>query len=188
MGHPRTPVNSKNAISLHSSNLQGPEHLFKILIGQLCAPEIAHGRSHGFSADEPDEVVLDMELDGYRYLVLRTLKSSREPVELSPREKEIVRMVAQGHPNKIIATVLNISSWTVCTHLRRVFAKLGVGSRAAMVARLHDLGTIGSGALQRHPAATGGGPPQRVKKSDTDSAPGLPKGIQKLQWTRGRTA
>lgn len=45
-------------------------------------------------------------------------------------------MVAQGHPNKIIAAVLNISSWTVCTHLRRIFAKLGVTSRAAMVARL----------------------------------------------------
>jgi hypothetical protein len=45
-------------------------------------------------------------------------------------------MVAQGHPNKVIAAVLNISCWTVCTHLRRIFAKLGVGSRAAMVARL----------------------------------------------------
>jgi hypothetical protein len=45
-------------------------------------------------------------------------------------------MVADGHSNKIIADVLNISSWTVCTHVRRIFAKLGVGSRAAMVARL----------------------------------------------------
>jgi hypothetical protein len=45
-------------------------------------------------------------------------------------------MVAEGHSNKIIAEVLSISSWTVCTHLRRIFAKLGVGSRAAMVARL----------------------------------------------------
>ncbi|MGZ4888901.1 MAG: LuxR C-terminal-related transcriptional regulator, partial [Candidatus Angelobacter sp.] len=34
-----------------------------------------------------------------------------------------------------IADVLNISSWTVCTHVRRIFAKLGVGSRAAMVAK-----------------------------------------------------
>jgi hypothetical protein len=44
--------------------------------------------------------------------------------------------VAQGHSNKIIGDVLNISSWTVCTHLRRIFAKIGVGSRAAMVAKL----------------------------------------------------
>jgi DNA-binding CsgD family transcriptional regulator len=64
------------------------------------------------------------------------------PVRLSPREQEIVRMVAKGHPNKIIADVLNISSWTVCTHLRRIFAKLGVGSRAAMVAQLLQVGVI----------------------------------------------
>ena len=45
-------------------------------------------------------------------------------VQLSPREHEIVRMVAQGHPNKV-SDVLNISSWTVCIRLRRIFAKLG---------------------------------------------------------------
>jgi Bacterial regulatory proteins, luxR family len=38
--------------------------------------------------------------------------------------------------------VLNISGWTVCTHLRRIFAKLGVGSRAAMVAKLFDVGSL----------------------------------------------
>jgi DNA-binding CsgD family transcriptional regulator len=54
----------------------------------------------------------------------------------SPREQEISRMVAKGCPNKTIAGVLNISCWTVCTHIRRIFAKLGVASRAAMVARL----------------------------------------------------
>ena len=63
-------------------------------------------------------------------------------IQLSPREQEIVRMVAKGHPNKVIADVLSISSWTVCTHLRRIFAKLGVGSRAAMVAQLLDLGIL----------------------------------------------
>lgn len=45
-------------------------------------------------------------------------------------------MVAQGYPNKAIASLLEISSWTVSSHLRRMYAKLGVSSRAAMVARL----------------------------------------------------
>jgi len=45
-------------------------------------------------------------------------------------------MVARGYPNKTIASVLDISAWTVSTHLRRIFAKLGVSSRAAMVAEL----------------------------------------------------
>jgi DNA-binding CsgD family transcriptional regulator len=90
----------------------------------------------------PEEVLIDVELDGTRYLLVRMPPPMRNRVQLSPREQEIVRMVAQGHPNKVIADVLNISSWTVCTHLRRIFAKLGVSSRAAMVAQLLDLGTI----------------------------------------------
>ena len=89
-----------------------------------------------------EEVLIDMEVDGSRYLLLRMPLPSGKRIQLSPREQEIVRMVAKGHPNKVIADVLNISSWTVCTHLRRIFAKLGVGSRAAMVAQLLDTGAL----------------------------------------------
>jgi DNA-binding CsgD family transcriptional regulator len=89
-----------------------------------------------------EEVLVDTEVDGFRYLLVRMPNSGRNRVQLSPREQEIVRMVAKGHPNKVIADVLNISSWTVCTHLRRIFAKLGVGSRAAMVAQLLELGVL----------------------------------------------
>jgi DNA-binding CsgD family transcriptional regulator len=83
-----------------------------------------------------EEILLDMDLCGHRYLLIRMSLLGCSRVHLSPREQEIVRMVAKGHPNKVIADVLNISSWTVCTHLRRIFAKLGVTSRAAMVAHL----------------------------------------------------
>jgi DNA-binding CsgD family transcriptional regulator len=51
-------------------------------------------------------------------------------------------MVAEGYPNKTIATVLDISSWTVSTYLRRIFAKLDVRSRAAMVARALEEGLL----------------------------------------------
>jgi DNA-binding CsgD family transcriptional regulator len=89
-----------------------------------------------------EDVLLDTELDGCRYLLVRMPCPHGTQVRLSPREKEIVRMVAKGHSNKIIADVLSISSWTVCTHLRRIFAKLGVGSRAAMVARIVEIGHL----------------------------------------------
>jgi DNA-binding CsgD family transcriptional regulator len=92
----------------------------------------------------PEEVLVDLDLDGYRYLLLRMPSMGHCRIRLSPREQEIVRMVAKGHPNKVIADVLNISSWTVCTHLRRIFAKLGVGSRAAMVAQLLEIGALSS--------------------------------------------
>jgi ATP/maltotriose-dependent transcriptional regulator MalT len=82
-----------------------------------------------------------LELDGARYLVVRLPKPVTR-IQLSPREWEIVRMVAQGLPNKVIAGVLNISCWTVCTHLRRIFAKLRVNTRAAMVARIREINQI----------------------------------------------
>ena len=58
---------------------------------------------------------------------------------LTKREGEIATLVAQGNSNKQIANQLHISEWTVSTHLRRVFVKLGVDSRAAMVYRCADL-------------------------------------------------
>ena len=80
-------------------------------------------------------LVLDMDVDGLRCLVLVEAHVDVHR-ELSPREHEIARMVGQGYPNKTIAAILGISSWTVSTHLRRMFAKLGVRSRAEMVARV----------------------------------------------------
>jgi DNA-binding CsgD family transcriptional regulator len=83
-------------------------------------------------------VVLDLVVDGFRCVVTRLAQEPAGGLLLSPREMEIARMVAKGYPNKTIAAVLEISSWTVSTHLRRMFAKLGVTSRAAMVARLME--------------------------------------------------
>lgn len=83
-----------------------------------------------------DDVVLDVIVDGYRCLILRV--DPPTGTQLSPREREIARMVAEGHPNKTIAAVLEISTWTVGTYLRRIFAKLNVTSRAAMVAKLME--------------------------------------------------
>jgi Response regulator containing a CheY-like receiver domain and an HTH DNA-binding domain len=89
------------------------------------------------------EIILDEEVDGIRCLLVRLqARPERAQVMLSPREQEIARMVAEGYPNKTIAAVLDISSWTVCTHLRRIFAKLNVRSRAAMVAQLLEEGLI----------------------------------------------
>ncbi|HYB56852.1 MAG TPA: LuxR C-terminal-related transcriptional regulator [Alphaproteobacteria bacterium] len=91
---------------------------------------------------DAEHVLLDADIDGDRYLLIKMPQAERKSLPLSPRELEIVRMVAQGHQNKAIAVVLNISSWTVCTHLRRIFAKLSVSSRAAMVARLTEFGAM----------------------------------------------
>ena len=82
-------------------------------------------------------VLVQFDVDGLScQVVVQDQPVERAGVSLSPREEEIVRMVARGCTNRMIASVLDISEWTVGTHLRRVFTKLDVNSRAAMVARL----------------------------------------------------
>lgn len=82
--------------------------------------------------------VLDCTELGMRCVLVPT--AARPHELLSPRENEIAGMVGLGYTNRAIATVLEISLYTVSTHLRRIFTKLGVGSRAAMVAALsHQL-------------------------------------------------
>ena len=96
-------------------------------------------RSGEYDADEREGVLLDVTIGHVRCLLVHQEPALR--VTLSPRERQIALMVAHGRTNQAIATSLDISVWTVSTHLRRIFAKLAVSSRAEMVARLladHD--------------------------------------------------
>ncbi|MDQ7820725.1 MAG: helix-turn-helix transcriptional regulator [Armatimonadota bacterium] len=87
------------------------------------------------------EVLCEVEVDGSRY-VLSRITPAPAGVTLSPRERQIAALVARGLPTKAIAAALSISAWTVATHLRRIYHRLGVGSRAAMVARLLEDGVL----------------------------------------------
>jgi DNA-binding CsgD family transcriptional regulator len=111
---------------------QGVRDALELLIKEIGAHGEAH-RPRG-NAKRPG-ILLDVDVDGVRCLLIRS-DPELPPATLSPREQEIARMVGMGYPNKTIASVLEISTWTVGTHLRRIFTKLGVSSRAAMVARL----------------------------------------------------
>ena len=55
---------------------------------------------------------------------------------LSRREREVSELVAGGHTNREIARRLEVSEKTVESYLSRIFAKLGVSSRAAVAARV----------------------------------------------------
>lgn len=54
--------------------------------------------------------------------------------ELTPREIEILQLIAEGKTNKEIAYVLNLSEQTVKTHARKIFQKMNVADRAQAVA------------------------------------------------------
>lgn len=61
---------------------------------------------------------------------------------LSPRELEVLRLIARGATNRDIAGKLFITEATVKTHLLHVFAKLGVKDRAAAVAAAYETGLL----------------------------------------------
>jgi DNA-binding NarL/FixJ family response regulator len=62
---------------------------------------------------------------------------------LSPREREVLVLVARGTSNRAIAEELFVSEATVKTHLVHVYDKLGVKDRAAAVATAYERGILG---------------------------------------------
>ncbi len=109
-------------------------------LGDLVSALVRRASPAESSTPPASDVLLDMNVDGVRCVLVRNDGAAEAP--LSPRELEIARMIAAGHPNKTIAAVLDISAWTVGTHLRRIFGKLRVTSRAAMVAKLMERRTF----------------------------------------------
>jgi PAS domain S-box-containing protein len=67
-------------------------------------------------------------------------RSPREerPGHLSPRELEVAELLAIGHTNAEVASILHLSVRTIEHHRSRVFHKLGVRSRAGLVRTLQD--------------------------------------------------
>ena len=61
---------------------------------------------------------------------------------LSPREHEVMRLVATGSTNREIAEKLGVGEETVKTLVARTFSKLGVHRRAEAVAAAHNLGLL----------------------------------------------
>jgi DNA-binding CsgD family transcriptional regulator len=55
---------------------------------------------------------------------------------LTPREREVTRLVARGLTTDAIAARLYLSAWTVQDHIKAIFGKVGVATRGELVARL----------------------------------------------------
>ena len=76
----------------------------------------------------------------------RLIGNLRSPVQepLSPRELEVLGLIARGCTNREAASRLFISEATVKTHLLHAYAKLGVRDRAAAVAAAYARGLLGA--------------------------------------------
>ena len=101
---------------------------------------------------EPDEIAKavraaargEAPLDPRAGRALLSARGASSPLDgLSEREREVLRLVARGLPNKLIARELSISEKTVKTHLTNVFRTIGVTDRtqAALWAERNGLGT-----------------------------------------------
>ena len=63
-------------------------------------------------------------------------------MNLTPREREVARLIASGHSSKQIAADLGISFRTVVCHRFRIFQKLGVTNTAELVAQAVRMGLV----------------------------------------------
>lgn len=77
-----------------------------------------------------------------RILVARTRAPASAGPALSPRELEVLRLVAEGLSNREIGARIHLGEATVKTHLLRAFAKLEVNDRTRAVTRAMELGLL----------------------------------------------
>ena len=70
----------------------------------------------------------------------REASASAVTESLSPRESDILRLIAEGRSNKEIARDLAIAPETVKSHIKHIFIKLNVERRAQAVSRAQILG------------------------------------------------
>lgn len=88
-------------------------------------------------------VVLDESLIELSPQMALPPPAASETVEmLTPREAEVLYLIAEGLPNKTIASRLNISEHTVKFHVNAILTKLGAQSRTEAVVRATRLGLI----------------------------------------------
>ena len=124
--------------------LFGVEHSLMLCLpeappGTIAGPErhvrLYLSRGPGPDFSERDRALLTL-LRPHLHQAYLDAERRRHPVpRLTPRQKNLLRLVAAGHTNTQIARRLGISEGTVRTHLENIYERLGVSSRTAAVTR-----------------------------------------------------
>ena len=105
------------------------------LLKDSASDEVAEGIRAAARGDAP--------LDPRAARTILAARAEPDPLGgLSAREREVLELLVQGLPNKLIARRLQISDKTVKSHLTRIFRELGVTDRtqAALWAERHGIG------------------------------------------------
>jgi len=107
-------------------------------------------KAAGFLVDGDDYLVKPVDPDELIARVRRLTTQAEPPSiragtqleELTPRESEVLRLLAEGLTAAQIAAKLVISPKTAATHVQRILAKLGVHSRTQAVALAYESGFL----------------------------------------------
>lgn len=116
----------------------------------MCAQAVkaaSRGRSNPYFAIFRYTVTLDQNnssavLVTFQFSVLRAARSTPEGPSLTPRQREILQLIAEGRTAKEIATLLNISTRTVEGHKYEIMGALEVKTSAELVRQAVKLGLI----------------------------------------------
>ncbi|HEX9370925.1 MAG TPA: response regulator transcription factor, partial [Roseiflexaceae bacterium] len=72
----------------------------------------------------------------------RASPSNGQPERLTPREREVLKLVVEGQTNREIASKLSLSVGTVKIHVEHIIAKLGVADRTQAAVRAVERGLL----------------------------------------------
>ncbi len=87
----------------------------------------------------------ETETDAMVESAARPGPSPGEPAALTPRERQVLELVAQGRTDRQVAQLLVLAPKTVEKHVGSVLRKTGATSRTAAVVRALEYGWLGSG-------------------------------------------
>ena len=121
------------------------EHSFEIYAALIAVLFAAFGIWLGRRLTEPRETIVVKEVlvpSAVPSLPFTSNQKRREDLGITPRELEILSLVAQGTSNREIACSLFVSENTVKTHCSRAFDKLGATRRTQAVQLGRELGLI----------------------------------------------
>jgi len=79
------------------------------------------------------QIVNDYTRLSKKHTEVKSFNKEEEPVELTPREQEILRHLVRGLTNKEISSATNLAVDTVKTHLRNIYRKLQVKNRTQAI-------------------------------------------------------